>query len=117
MMARAAGLALAAGLIGLATNRPGLAAGAAGGTLVAGVYAAAYIHSHLRERQRAFDRPAASATALRLVMVAIGGTIAWLAGKPVLIAYLVAFAAGFAVLVVWEIPRITLQLRNRGMLP
>lgn len=109
-------LACLSAIIGLRAGDGEIALGAAGGALLAGFYAGAYLKTHLRDRERAFDRTTAASTMVRLVLVAIGGLVAWLAGKQVLIAYLTSFAVGFAILLASELPRVARDLRARGLI-
>lgn len=116
LAARAGVLALVAGMVGFGAGGYPAAAGAAGGVLTAGIYAATFLRSHLRQRDRAFDRATAASTFVRLLLVAVGGVAASMAGRSAVIAYLLSFAVAFALLVIAEIPRMTRQLRQRGML-
>lgn len=116
LLGKAAVLAFIGGLIGLGLNGARLGAGAAAGALVAGLYAAGYLNSHLKERERAFDSQMATGTFLRLSMVAVGGGLAWIAGRLVLIFYLASFAVAFALLVISEVPRVKRDLRARGLI-
>ncbi len=118
MLARALVLgALGAGAALLAGS-PQAALGAVAGSVAAGLYVSAYLHSHLGTagRVRALDRRVAGAAGLRLALSGLGGLAAYSAGRTVLLFYLASFAIALLVLVVGEIPRARRDFQSGGAL-
>lgn len=115
LLPRAALLAFISTLVALGASGFPAAAGAAGGALLCGFYASTFIRSHLSNRTRTINRSVAGAAMIRLAAVGVGGGGAWLAGRGVLIAYLATFALGLPVLIATEAPRVTRELRARGL--
>lgn len=116
MVRRTIVLGLVAGPAGSAWggSRGGL--GALLGALAAGTYAWSYLGSHLfrAARERFYEPALIRQGLLRLGAVAVLGGGLWLAGRPAILSYLVAFGAGFGVLVALEAPRVARQLRATG---
>lgn len=105
-----------AGLIALGSGQMKAAFGAMAGALAAGVYVATYLGSHLSgigDRTKVFDSRIARSAALRILLTAGGAWLSYLAGRAVLLAYLVSFAAGFLILLAMEIPGTRRFLKER----
>lgn len=88
------------------------------GCLIAGIYSWGYIASHLAraDRHQFVDRGLLGQTALRITALGLVSAAVFLLGRTAFIPYLIAFAAAFAVLLVSEAPRVTKELRSRGMI-
>lgn len=116
LLAKSASLGVVAALIALGLTNALGAVGAFAGCLAAGLYAAGYLSSHLGSvgRERIFDSKVARSAMLRMSAVAVAGAGAYAAGRQTFIAYLCAFGAGFAVLVISEIPHARQILKTRS---
>ncbi|MGI8426684.1 MAG: hypothetical protein ACR2FO_05755 [Actinomycetota bacterium] len=108
LVGRGAAIGAVAALI--AYGKAGLlgSLGALGGSLAAALYVVQYLKSHLSgvaSRTAVFDTRVAKGAAIRLTLTALGGLAAYLAGRPVAVAYLLSFVATFTILLITEIPR------------
>lgn len=115
---KAAILGVLAFLAGLGAVSASAGGGALAGCLVAGIYAWGYIASHLAraDRQQFLEKGMLGQTFLRIAALGVVSAAVFLAGRTTFLAYLIAFAIAFAVLLVSEAPRLTRELRSRGML-
>lgn len=115
---KAAILGVVAFLVGLGAVDLLVGWGALAGCLVAGIYAWGYIASHLAraDRQQFVDRGILGQTALRIAALGVVSAAVFLLGRTSFISYLIAFAVAFAVLLVSEAPRLTREIRSRGMI-
>ncbi len=119
MVIKAASLGSVAALAALGMSGHLAAFGALGGCLMAGAYAAGYVRSHVFRdisNARLFDSRLLTQSMMRLVAVAVVAWGAYALSKEALAGYLVAFALGFPLLLVTEIPRAARQLKARGLL-
>lgn len=115
---KAACLGVVAFLVGAGAVEPVAGWGALAGCLVAGIYVWGYIASHLAraDRQQFVDKGMLGQTALRITALAVVSAAVFLAGRTAFVAYLIAFAVAFAFLLATEAPRVTRDLRSKGML-
>jgi hypothetical protein len=115
---KAGALGVVAFLLGIGASGLPVAMGALGGCIVAGAYCWWYIASHLgrAERERFWDGVLAGQTGFRILALAVVSAAIFLAGRRPFIAYLLAFAVAFIVLLISEAPRVTKELRARGMI-
>lgn len=115
---KAAILAIMALLIGLGTRGALVGMGAAIGCLAAAVYCWGYLRSHVDRaaRDKMLDAALMSQAGVRLVVLALVSVGMWFLGRQVLMAYLIGFAIAFALLLATEIPRVTRDLRTRGLI-
>lgn len=119
MIFKAASLGSVAALAALGMSGNRAAMGALAGSLMAGAYAAGYIKSHLFRdvsNPRFFDSRIFIHSFLRIVAVALVGWGAYTLGKVALGGYLIAFALGFPLLLLTELPLAARQLKARGLL-
>ena len=118
LTAKAAALGAVSFLIGFGASGLPIGLAALGGCLVAGAYCWGYITSHLSraERERFWDGVLAGQTGFRILALAVISAAVFLAGRRPFIAYLLAFAVAFMVLLISEAPRVTRELRARGMI-
>jgi hypothetical protein len=118
LTAKAAGLGVVAFLLGIGASGLPVALGALGGCVVAGAYCWVYIASHLSraQRERFWDGVLAGQTGFRILALAVVSAAVFLAGRAPFLAYLLAFAIAFLVLLISEAPRVTKELRARGMI-
>lgn len=116
VLPRAFSLGFVAALIAYGPGGVRAGAGALAGAIAAGLYVATYLQSHLGsvgERTRVFDAQIARSAVLRMVLTGAGAFGSYLAGRMVLLAYLLSFAAGFLLLILFEIPHARRLLRER----
>jgi membrane-bound metal-dependent hydrolase YbcI (DUF457 family) len=119
MAIKAASLGSVAALAALGISGNLAAAGALAGSLMAGAYAAGYIRSHLFRdvsNPRFFDSRIVTHSFLRIVAVALVGWGAYAVSRSALGGYLIAFALGFPVLLMTELPLAARLLKARGLL-
>lgn len=105
------------GIAAFGSGRLSSALGALAGALAAGLYVATYLQSHLGSlegRTKIFDPRVARSALLRMSLTALGAWGSFLAGRIVLLSYLVSFALAFAVLLLFEIPNTRRLLRQRA---
>lgn len=113
---RAFVLGMVGGIVAFGSGGVSVALGALGGALAAGLYVATYLQSHLGAidgRTKIFDAGIARSALLRMSLTAAGAWGSFLAGRLVLIAYLLSFAAGFLILLLLEIPNARRMLRQK----
>lgn len=112
----AAVLGLVAALIGFGLDGIEASFGAFLGALAAGYYASGYLRSHISRAVRTefFDRSLARQALQRLVVTAVLAFGAFMWGRGAFMSYLVTFAVCFAVLVIFEMPRASRQLKGAG---
>lgn len=116
---KAGSLGLLAGAVLLRVSGVGPAAGVVAGCLAAGVYSGGFVRSHVYRESaaRMFDSRVARHMVSRLMLVALlGVTMFMVLGEPAVKAYLLAFLVGFPVLLISEFPRVTKQLKARGII-
>ncbi len=114
MLVAAVALAVLAVTLGFSLGGLAVALGASVGTLAAGVYTWAFLKSHLSQppRESVFDRRLATGAGLRLATAAVTGAAMFLVGRQAFLAYLAAFGAAFAVLLLLQAPRVLRQLEG-----
>jgi len=115
LVGRGAVIGVLAGLV--VYGKAGVAGslGALGGSLAAGLYITQYLKAHLSgaaTRTAVLDSKMAAGAANRLALTALGGFAAYLAGKAVVISYLLSFVLTFTILLVTEIPRARRMLQQ-----
>jgi hypothetical protein len=111
----AVALAAIAGLAGMALGGGRSSAGAVAGALAAGLYAVSYVRTHLsRDPHRLMDGKVLAQGGVRILLVAAGALAMLLAGRSAFLAFVIAFAGAFPLLVVSEIPRALRMIRRRG---
>jgi hypothetical protein len=119
MIIKAASLGSVAALAALGLSGNLAAFGALAGSVMAGAYAAAYLRSHVfrdLSNPRFFDSRLVTHSLMRLVAVAVVGWGAYALSRNALRGYLIAFALGFPLLLMTELPLVARQLKARGLL-
>ena len=118
LAAKASALGVLGFVLGLLASGWSVGLGALGGSLVAGAYCWGYIASHLNRagRETFWDGVLAGQTGFRILALAVVSAAVFLAGRATFLAYLLAFALAFLVLLISEAPRVTKELRTRGMI-
>lgn len=115
---KALALAVVSALAGLLLKGPetafGVFLGAAGGA----AYVWGYLRSHLARagRERMMDASLLGSATLRFVLLAVFAVGVYLISREAFMGFLVGFALSFGVLLISEVPRVTRQLRARGMI-
>lgn len=115
-LARAFAFGSVCAIIAFGSGGPEAALGALAGALAAGLYVATYLGSHLGalgERTKIFDARIARSALLRMVLTGLGAFGSFLAGRQVLLSYLLSFAAAFLVLLLFEIPNTRRHFQQR----
>ncbi|MGH2708035.1 MAG: hypothetical protein ACRDJF_03115 [Actinomycetota bacterium] len=114
MLVAAGVIAVPGATLGFSLGGPDVALGASVGILAAGLYAWSFLRSHVSRtsRKRVFDRRVAAGAGLRLVTAAVTGAAMFLVGRKPFVAYLAAFGAAFAILLLTQAPGALRQLQR-----
>ncbi len=111
----AVALAAIAGVAAIPAGGGSISAGAAAGALAAGAYAVSYVRTHLsRDPNRLVDGKAVAQGGVRILLVAAVALAMLVAGRRPFLAYVIAFAGAFPLLIATEIPRALRLIRRRG---
>lgn len=117
---KAGALAVPGALAALALKGGPAASGTFLGVVVAALYSWGYLRGHLKRaqapRKGMVDPPLVLGAMGRFVLLAIVTALVYVVDRDAFLGYLIGFAVGFGVLVASEVPRVSRELRARGML-
>lgn len=121
LVGKAAALGVLAGAITLWLYDGPAAVGVLVGSLVASVYGWGYLRNHLarmeaRTADSMFDKALFARAMGRLGSLAVFSTAIYVFWPPGFVGYLIGFGVAFAILVASEVPRLTRELRARGVI-